>query len=120
MKRDLVCIVCPKGCRLTLEYEGNNLLSVGGATCPKGKEYATSEISDPRRNFAGSVTIRGGRFRTCSVKSSHSIPLDKLIRLGELSHGITIDAPVNVGDTVASGLLDGEVDLIATRKVPRV
>ena len=119
MKRELVCIFCPKSCRLSVEYEGNQLISVDGAVCFKGKEFATSEIADPRRNFAGSVMIRNGRFRTLSVKSSHPIPLEKLVLLGKLSHDIVVEAPVEVGDKVASGLLDGEVDLIATRKVSR-
>ena len=119
MKRELVCIICPKGCRLSIEYEGNRLTSVNGAVCFKGKEFATSEIADPRRNFVGSVSILNGSFRTLSVKSNRPIPLEKLTHLGKLSHEIVVEAPVEVGDKVATGLLDGEVDLIATRKVQR-
>ena len=39
MKRELVCIICPRGCRLTVEGEVGNLTVTGNA-CPKGKQYA--------------------------------------------------------------------------------
>ena len=39
MNRTLTCIVCPRGCTLTVTGEGDSL-TVSGNSCPKGKQYA--------------------------------------------------------------------------------
>ena len=39
-KKELICIGCPMGCALTVETEGNEVLSVTGNTCPRGESYA--------------------------------------------------------------------------------
>ena len=35
--KELVCIVCPKGCRLSVDEE--NGFAVTGNSCPRGEEY---------------------------------------------------------------------------------
>ena len=47
MKRELTCIVCPKGCQLTVELEGKKVLSVEGYTCKRGVAYAEAECTAP-------------------------------------------------------------------------
>ena len=37
MKRDLICIICPRGCAMTVQGESTEL-TVTGNTCPKGKQ----------------------------------------------------------------------------------
>ena len=43
---ELTCIVCPLGCRMTVEKDGDNFI-VTGNTCPRGKEYAVKELTNP-------------------------------------------------------------------------
>ena len=44
MTRNLTCIVCPRGCQLTVELGADGaVLSVTGNTCPRGKQYAIDE-----------------------------------------------------------------------------
>ena len=40
MKRDLICIVCPKGCNLSVEIKNENDIIVSGNACKRGNEYA--------------------------------------------------------------------------------
>ena len=35
--RELTCIVCPLGCRIKVELDGDKIVSVTGNTCPRGK-----------------------------------------------------------------------------------
>ena len=43
-KRELTCIVCPRGCALVCELDdGGKLISVSGNLCPRGKKYADDE-----------------------------------------------------------------------------
>jgi len=46
MKKELTCIVCPIGCRVTVETnESGEVISVCGNTCPRGEAYAKSEVN---------------------------------------------------------------------------
>ena len=44
-KRELVCIRCPLGCMLSVQMEGDKVVSVSGNTCPRGKEYAEKRLN---------------------------------------------------------------------------
>ena len=48
--KQLVCIGCPRGCRLTIEEKDGELI-VTGNTCPRGKAFAVSEMTEPRRTI---------------------------------------------------------------------
>lgn len=39
---NIICIVCPKGCRLTVD---ENTLAVTGNGCPRGAEYGKNELT---------------------------------------------------------------------------
>ena len=49
--RYLTCIVCPVGCRLTVEMEDGKVLKVSGNECKRGEEYARKECVNPVRTF---------------------------------------------------------------------
>ena len=36
-RKELICIGCPMGCPVTVEMNGENVVSVTGNTCPRGK-----------------------------------------------------------------------------------
>ena len=38
MKRELTCIICPRGCSLCVDINGENTV-VSGNGCPKGERY---------------------------------------------------------------------------------
>ena len=44
MNRKLTCIVCPIGCVLEVHYNDNEILSVQGNLCPRGRDYAEKEL----------------------------------------------------------------------------
>jgi len=119
MHREFVCIICPNGCRISVEYEGTNIKNIKGDECPKGKDYVKNEITNPLRVFTGSVLVENGDFSLVSVKTSVPIPKKYLKRIGEITQRIKVDAPVTIGQIVASNLLDNNIDLIATRKIER-
>ena len=60
MKRELTCIVCPMGCTLEVELDGNKVVSVSGNTCPRGAKYAESECVNPQRTVTTTVKGEGG------------------------------------------------------------
>ncbi|MCK4309405.1 MAG: DUF1667 domain-containing protein [Candidatus Atribacteria bacterium] len=119
MEREFICIICPNGCRIKVEYEGTNIKNIKGDECPKGKDYVKNEITNPLRVFTGSVLIENGNFSLVSVKTHVPISKKYLKKIGEITRRIKVEAPVKIGQIVASNLLDNNIDLIATRKIEK-
>jgi CxxC motif-containing protein len=119
MEREFVCIICPNGCRIKVEYEGINIKNIKGDECPKGKDYVKNEITNPLRVFTGSVLVESGDFSLVSVKTLSPIPKKYLKKVGEITRRIKVDAPVEIGQVVASNLLNENINLIATRRIEK-
>jgi NADPH-dependent 2,4-dienoyl-CoA reductase/sulfur reductase-like enzyme/CxxC motif-containing protein len=73
---DLVCIVCPKGCRL--QVDENNDFAVTGHDCVRGEEYGKQEISNPTRVITSTVCAAGGAISRMPVKTDKNIPKGKI------------------------------------------
>ena len=119
MEREFVCIICPNSCQLKVEYEGKTIKKIAGAQCSKGEAFVKNEITNPLRVFTGSVLIENGNFSLVSVKTPVPIPKKYLKKIGEITRRIKVEAPVEIGQIVASNLLDNNIDLIATRKIEK-
>ena len=117
MNRKFVCIICPNSCQLKVEYEGKTIKKIIGAQCPKGEAFVKNEITNPLRVFVGSVKMTNGNFKLVSVKTPNPIPKKYLKHIGKITHSLEVEAPVAIGQTIASNLLNEKIDLVATRKV---
>jgi CxxC motif-containing protein len=89
MEREFVCIICPNGCQISVEYEGTNIKNIKGDECPKGKE--------------------SGDFSLVSVKTPSPIPKKYLKKIGEITRHLKVKAPVEIGQVVAFNLLDENI-----------
>jgi CxxC motif-containing protein len=120
MKRTFTCIVCPNGCEIEAEYEGAQVRTVTGNLCPKGRDYVTQELVDPRRTIATSVRVLGGALPLASVRLTSAIPKDRIFDAMKEINRQTLAAPVKIGDVIIHGLLGFDCDVIATKNVERV
>lgn len=111
--KQLICIVCPKGCHLSVDEE--NGYAVTGNGCPRGAEYGKKELTHPTRVVTSTVRIAGGAFRRCPVKTDRDIPKELVFRAMELLDGVEISSPVRCGDVVLSDILGTGANFIATR-----
>ena len=66
---NIICIVCPKGCRLTVD---ENTLAVTGNGCPRGAEYGKNELTHPVRVVTSTVRVEGADICRCPVKTAGS------------------------------------------------
>ena len=60
MKREITCIVCPRGCRMTADIQGETI-TVTGHTCPRGEKHAIDEILHPVRSLTSIVRVSNRR-----------------------------------------------------------
>lgn len=111
--KELVCIVCPKGCRLRVDEE--NGYQVTGNSCIRGAEYGKNEILNPTRVLTSTVKMEGGLYRRCPVKTNKAIPKGKLFDVMQALNAVTLTSPVCVGQVVVENVCGTGADVIATK-----
>ena len=114
-KRELICIGCPMGCPLTVELEGGEILSITGHTCRRGEVYARKEVTNPTRIVTSTVDVEGGKVARVSVKTKEDVPKEKIFQCVKALKGVTVKAPVHIGDVIVANVADTGVDIVATR-----
>ena len=120
MSREMICINCPMGCRLTVDDADKANITVTGNTCPRGVTYAVNEVTAPKRMVTGSVKVQGGTIPMVSVKTREAIPKELIFKSLELLKNVTLTAPVHIGDVAAADRCGCGVDFIVTKNVDRV
>ena len=116
MTRNLTCIVCPRGCEMTVTLDENKkFVSAEGNACPRGLSYAESECTAPVRSLASTVLTEGGKL--LPVKSAAPIPKEKLFEAMREIRVINAPDTLCVGDVVIENLAGTGVALVATATV---
>ena len=117
MNKIFTCIICPNGCEISVDVNGQNITGASGNLCPRGMEYVRNEVLNPLRNLATSVLVINGDVPLCSVRLTKPIPKNAIFSAMDEIRKIKINAPVNIGDVVLKNILGYDSDVIATRKV---
>ena len=115
--REFTCIRCPLGCNVTATLEDGKIVSITGNTCPRGAEYVTNELTDPRRIVTSLVKVDGGERPVVSVKTASDIPKGKIFDCLEELKKVKLTAPVHIGDVVIADVCGCGVDVVATGTV---
>ena len=113
MKRELTCIGCPMGCRLTAEFDGKEVTAVSGNGCGVGARYAREELTNPKRMVTALVRVAGTE-RPLPVKTA--APIEKCLVFDCLAALEQAEAhlPVHIGDVILRDVLGTGVDVVAS------
>ena len=113
MEKELICINCPMGCRMTATVENGAVVNVSGNACKRGALYAKEELTHPVRMVTALVRVRG-RTEPLPVKTDR--PIDKGLIFDALDalKGVVVDAPVTIGDVVLAHVCGTQVRFVAT------
>ncbi len=111
--KELICIVCPKGCHLKVDDE--NGYTVTGNSCPRGAEYGKKELLNPTRVITSTVKIDGALYPRCPVKTDAPIPKRLIFDAMKLLNGVKLSAPVHTGDVVIENVLGTGVNFVVSR-----
>ena len=112
MKRNLTCIVCPMGCPMEVEIKNGKVVAVTGNTCPRGKQYANDECTDPQRTVTSTVRVAGGG--VVAVKTDRTIPKALVFEAMREINRATVTLPVKIGDVVIKDLLSTGANVVIT------
>ncbi len=119
MTKEIICTVCPTGCRITVEGEGAVVRSITGNTCKRGIQYATDEFILPKRILTCSVTLEGANRAMLPVRSVAPLPLERVFDCMKVAQATTVTAPVKVGDVIIENILDLGVDIVSAMSIER-
>ncbi len=113
---DVICIVCPRGCRLKVtENEGE--MAVTGNQCKRGQAYGIKEVTNPTRVITSTVKVNHGVHRRMPVVTKGDIPKDMVFKVMKEINGVCLDTPIYVGDVVIENILNTGVNLVASRTI---
>lgn len=112
----LTCIVCPRGCNLTVKQDLDTI-EVTGNKCIRGKKYGINEVTNPVRKITSTVKINNGIHSRLPVISDKEIPKDLLFEAMKVINEITVNSPVSVGDVLVQNILGTDANIIASRSM---
>lgn len=112
MKKNLICINCPRGCRLTVET-GGNTVTVSGEGCPRGKRYAETELTDPRRVVTATVAAETGT--RIPVRTDRPLPKKLIPELLNRLYRMKLALPVRDGEVLVADVEHTGVAVICSR-----
>ena len=114
-QKNLTCIVCPRGCTLTvtLDSEASNpVVSVEGQGCKRGVDYAVAECTHPTRVLTTTApTVDGG---VVPCKTDRPIPRELLFEAMKEVNSLSAPAVVRIGDILLENLLGTGANIVAT------
>jgi len=110
-EKDLICIMCPIGCHLHVDKEGQ----ISGNKCKRGLIYGLEEIKSPKRMLTSTVKTTFIDMPRLPVKTSNPIPKALIFKAMEKLNDIIIKNNVKIGDIIIKNICNTDVDVIATR-----
>lgn len=109
---EITCIVCPMGCRISIQGEGPDL-HINGQGCKRGELYARDEIITPKRMVTAVVAITGSS-QLLPVKTASPIPKEKMLAaMKEIQH-IQVSPPIKIGQVIKEDIVGTAINIVAT------
>lgn len=118
-KKELICIVCPVGCRLEVDQNGDDI-KVSGNQCKRGEKYAIDELTNPLRMVTSSMKVDGGDLPLVSVKTKKPIPKNLINEALKQIKNESSSAPICGGDVLIKNVAGTDVDIVATRNIHKM
>ena len=118
MNREIICIMCPLGCRMKVQVEGKEVKQVEGEGCKKGVKYAQQEVTFPGRILTTTVLTDTPEMPLLPVRSNKALPKEKLIDCMKQISTHSVTGSVQLGQTVIENILGLGADIVACRTIP--
>ena len=112
---ELICIVCPKGCHLTVDESRD--YAVTGHSCPRGEAYGKAELISPTRTVTSTVRLAHGTHLRCPVKTDRAVSKALVPEVMRALDGVTLTAPVRIGQVVIKHVCGTDANVVATRNL---
>ena len=115
--REMTCIGCPLGCTLNVKTGEKQEILVTGNTCKRGEDYALKEMTNPTRIVTSTVRIANRKNMVLPVKTERDIPKSHMMCCIAALKGVTVRAPVHMGEVVLENAAGTGVSVVATKNI---
>jgi CxxC motif-containing protein len=115
VSKEIICIMCPLGCRMELKVNGEEVVEIAGNKCQKGEKHAHQELFFPGRVLTTTVRTTYPEAPLLPVKSDNLIPKGKLIECMHVIAKQVVSGPIQQGEVLIENILGLEVNIIASR-----
>ncbi len=113
MTRNLTCIVCPRGCDLTVTLEDGKVISVTGNACRRGVTYAENECTHPVRTVTSTMACEDGH--VIAVKTDKPIPRELVFDCMKAINAHKAPSDAKIGDVLIRDVLGTDACVVATQ-----
>lgn len=114
-EREIICVICPNSCRLTVWQDTEGEVHVTGNKCNRGMEYGKSEYTNPVRMLITTMRVEGGVLPVIPVRSEKPIPKELLLKAVKRVNESFCTAPIKMGQVLMENILETGVSVIASR-----
>jgi CxxC motif-containing protein len=119
MKKEMICIGCPLGCYLSVDYIGTTIRDVSKNRCKVGLEYAEKEISNPERTLTTTVKVKHGHLPLVSVRTNKPIPKNRIFDAMNLLAKVEVEAPIKIDEPIIQNIFNTGVNIVATKNISK-
>ena len=111
--KEIVCIVCPNGCRIQCEQTESGYRFTG-QKCKRGESYAAAELTRPMRSLTTSVKTIFSDSPVVSVRTDGEVEKTKLSELAAALGKVVVTNRLKIGDIVVNNICGTGVNVICT------
>ncbi len=115
---EMTCIVCPNGCLMKVEKQGEDVL-VQGAKCKRGNDYAKAELTAPKRSLTSTVRTVFADMPVLPVRTAGEIDKGAIFAVMTEINKVTVKKRVRRGDVIIPNVIGSGVDIISTSDMIR-
>ena len=113
VEREIVCIVCPNGCRIHCRETQDGVQCTGQA-CKRGEAYARAELTRPMRTLTTSVKTAFPDAPVVSVRTAGEIEKEMLLEVSKALGNVVVHTRIHAGDVIAENICGTGVNVICT------
>jgi CxxC motif-containing protein len=117
MKKEMICIGCPLGCPINVDFTQKKVQSISGNRCNLGLDYAKKECFNPERTLTTTVRIKNGHLPLVSVRTSKPISKKRIFEAMTLLAKVEIEAPIRIGEIIIPNLFGTNASIVATKNI---
>ena len=101
--RIFTCIVCPRGCSISVRSKDGEIESISGEGCKRGEAYVRNEITAPVRMLTTTAPVEGGG--VVPVRTDKEIPKGLLFEAVKAISAVTVPRDAKRGYVLTDDLL---------------
>jgi CxxC motif-containing protein len=111
-EREIICVVCPSSCHMTVKGENNTVCEIAGFSCNRGKEYGINEFTAPVRTLSTTMKAVDYVSPIIAVRSNRPLPKEKQFECMEIIRNTVARPPFTMGKVVIKNILNTGADII--------